>query len=75
MCSVYGAGTWAILKAEKPKIETFDVCCWRKTLKNSWTEKIKHVEVLKRFFSFSRALQWCKCPDEGGGGAFDKFQK
>jgi len=34
--------------ADKAKIEAFEVCCWRRTLKILWTEKIKNVEVFRR---------------------------
>jgi hypothetical protein len=34
------------MKAEKAKIEAFEIWCWRRTLKISWTEKIK---IILRF--------------------------
>ncbi|VVC27370.1 Hypothetical protein CINCED_3A022311 [Cinara cedri] len=36
------------MKAEKAKIEAFEVWCWRRVLKISWTEKIKNDEIFRR---------------------------
>jgi len=36
------------MKAEKAKIESFEVWCWRRTLKMLWTENIKNTEVFRK---------------------------
>ncbi|VVC25739.1 Hypothetical protein CINCED_3A024328 [Cinara cedri] len=46
--SLYGAETWAILKAERKNIEAFETWCWRRALKISWTVKVKNEEVYLR---------------------------
>lgn len=46
--ALYGAETWTIIKADKAKIEAFEVWCWRRVLKISWTDKMKNDEVFRR---------------------------
>jgi len=37
--ALYGTETWMILKMKKKRIKTFEIWCWRRTLKIPWTEK------------------------------------
>jgi hypothetical protein len=45
---LYGAETWTITKAELDKIKAFEMWCYRRILRISWTDRITNVEVLNR---------------------------
>ena len=36
---MYGCGSWTIKKAEHQRIDAFEVWCWRRLLKVSWTAR------------------------------------
>ena len=36
---MYGCESWIIKKAERPRIEAFDLWCWRRLLRIPWTAK------------------------------------
>ena len=36
---MYGHDSWTIKKAEPPKIDAFEVCCWRRLLRVPWTAR------------------------------------
>lgn len=42
----YEVDKWNIMKAEKAKILTYKVWCWRITFKIPWTEKLKILRIL-----------------------------
>ena len=44
----YGAETWTLRKADQKYLESFEVLCWRKTKKISWTDRVLNEEVLHR---------------------------
>ena len=43
----YGCESWAIKKAEHWKIDTFELCCWRRLLRVPWTARWSNQSVLK----------------------------
>jgi len=43
----YKVEKWNMKKAEKAKILTYEVWCWRITFKIPWTEKVKMLRFLK----------------------------
>jgi len=45
---LYGSETWTIAKAERSRIEAFEMWCFRRMLKISWTDMVSNEEVLKR---------------------------
>ena len=46
--ATYGCAAWSINKTDMKKITAFEMKCYRKILRISWTEKITNKEVLKR---------------------------
>ena len=43
----YGCESWTIKKTEHRKIDTFELCCWRRLLRVPWTAKRSSQSVLK----------------------------
>ena len=46
--ALYGSETWTITKADKKRIEAFEMCCYRRMLKIRWVDRITNEEVLNR---------------------------
>jgi hypothetical protein len=46
--ALYGAETWALRAVDQKHLESFEVWCWRRTEKISWTEHVRNEEVLLR---------------------------
>ncbi|KAL4084163.1 hypothetical protein QTP88_027996 [Uroleucon formosanum] len=60
---LYGSETWTIAKAERRRIEAFEIWCFRRMLKISWTDMVSNEEVLERM-SVRRTL-WSRLIIEG----------
>ena len=45
---VYGCGSWTIKKAECPRIDAFEVWCWRRLLRVPWTARRSNQSILKK---------------------------
>ena len=46
---VYGCESWTVKKAERRRIDAFDLWCWRRLLRVPWTaKKIKPVNPKKK---------------------------
>lgn len=45
---LYGNETWTIAKTERRRIEAFEMWCFRRMLKISWTDMVSNEEVLER---------------------------
>ena len=44
---MYGCESWTIKKAERQRIDTFELCCWRRLLRIPWTAKRSNQSILK----------------------------
>jgi len=44
----YGAETWTLRAADKKYLESFEMWCWRRMEKLSWTNHVRNEEVLLR---------------------------
>ena len=44
----YGAETWTLRAADQKYLESFEMWCWRKMEKISWTDHVRNEEVLIR---------------------------
>ena len=44
---MYGCVSWTIRKAECPKIDAFELWCWRRLLRVPWTARISKLSILK----------------------------
>ena len=44
---MYGCGSWTVKKAERRKIDAFELWCWRRLLRVPWTAKRFNQSILK----------------------------
>ena len=44
---MYGCESWTIKKAERRRIDVFEVCCWRRLLRVPWTARRSNQSILK----------------------------
>ena len=44
---MYGCESWTIKKAERQKIDAFELWCWRKLLRVPWTARRSSQSILK----------------------------
>ena len=44
---MYGCESWTVKKAECQRIDAFELWCWRRLLRVSWTEKRSNQSILK----------------------------
>ena len=45
---MYGCESWTVKKAERQKIDVFELWCWRRLLKVSWTARRSNQFILKK---------------------------
>ena len=46
--ALYGAETWMLRAVDQKHLESFEVWCWRRMEKISWTDHVRNDEVLLR---------------------------
>ena len=46
--ALYGAETWTLRAADRKYLESFEMWCWRRMEKISWTDHVRNEEVLLR---------------------------
>ena len=44
---MYGCDSWTVKKAERRRIDTFELWCWRRLLRVSWTARRSNESILK----------------------------
>ena len=44
---MYGCESWTVKKAERQRIEAFDLWCWRRLLRVPWTARRSNQSILK----------------------------
>ena len=44
---VYGCESWTVKKAERRRIDTFELWCWRRLLRVPWTARRSNQSILK----------------------------
>jgi len=42
-----GCESWTVKKAERQRIDAFELCCWRRLLRVPWTERRSNQSILK----------------------------
>ena len=52
---MYGCESWAIKKAERRRIDAFELWCWRRLLKIPWTARRSNQSILKEI---SPGIPW-----------------
>ena len=45
---MYGCESWTIKKAERQRIDAFELCCWRRLLRVPWTARRSNQFILKQ---------------------------
>ena len=45
---MYGCESWAIKKAERQRIDAFELWCWRRLLRVSWTARRANQSILRK---------------------------
>ena len=45
---MYGCEGWTIKKAERPRIDAFELWCWRRLLRVPWTARRSNESILKK---------------------------
>ena len=44
---MYGCESWTVKKAERQRIDDFELCCWRRLLRVPWTARRSNQSILK----------------------------
>ena len=44
---MYGCESWTVKKAERQRIDAFELCCWRRLLRVPWTGRRSNQSILK----------------------------
>ena len=44
---MYGCESWTVKKAERQRIDAFELWCWRRLLRVPWTARISSQSILK----------------------------
>ena len=44
---MYGCESWTVKKAERPRIDAFELWCWRRLLRVPWTARRSNQSILK----------------------------
>ena len=44
---MYGCGSWTVKKAERQRIDAFELWCWRRLLRVPWTARRSNQSILK----------------------------
>ena len=47
---MYGCESWTVKKAERQRIDAFELWCWRRLLRVPWTARRSNPSILKEFF-------------------------
>ena len=45
---MYGCESWTMKKAERQRIDAFELWCWRRLLRVPWTARRSHLSILKK---------------------------
>ena len=48
---MYGCESWTVKKAERRRIDAFELCCWRRLLRVPWTARRSNQYILKEISS------------------------
>jgi hypothetical protein len=44
-CSIHGAEMWTLREVDQKYLESFEMLCWRRIEKISWTDRVRDKEV------------------------------
>ena len=54
-----GCESWTIKKTESPKIDTFELSCWKRLLRVLWTARRSNQSILKEISPEYSLEEWC----------------
>ena len=55
---MYGCESWTVNKAEREKIDAFELWCWRRVLRVSWTARRSNQSILKEISPVCSLKDW-----------------
>ena len=56
---MYGCESWTVKKAERQRIDAFELWCWRRLLRVPWTERRSNQSILKEISPGVLWKDWC----------------
>ena len=56
---IYGCESWTIKKAERRRIDAFELWCWRRLLRVPWTARRSNQSILKEISPGVHWKAWC----------------
>ena len=56
---VYGCESWTVQKAERQRIDAFELWCWRRLLRITWTTRRSKKSILRRSVLCVHWRDWC----------------
>ena len=56
---MYGCESWTVKKAERRRIDAFELWCWRRLLRVPWTAKRSNQSILKEISPGVHWKDWC----------------
>ena len=56
---MYGCESWVIKKAECPRIDAFELWCWRRLLRVPWSARRSNQSILKEISLNIHWKKWC----------------
>ena len=56
---MYGCESWTIKKAERRRIDAFELWCWRRLLRVPWTSRRSNQSILKDVSPGCSLKDWC----------------
>ena len=56
---MYGCESWTVKKAERGKIDAFELWCWRRLLRVPWTTRRSSQSILKEISPGVLWKEWC----------------
>ena len=56
---IYGCESWTVKKAEHPRIDAFELWCWKRLLRVPWTARRSNQSILKEISPGCHWKDWC----------------
>ena len=57
---IYGCESWTVKRAERRKIDAFELWCWRRLLRVPWTARRSNQPILKEISPNIHWEDWCE---------------
>jgi hypothetical protein len=57
---MYGAETWTLREVDQKYLESFEMWCWRRKEKTSWTDRVRNEEIFHRVTKERNVLHTAK---------------